>query len=176
MRARSESGFTLLEIMMTVTLVAIAIIPLLLIRERSVIKSYQAHNANLARMHAREILSEVEFRGIDQGSGQIDGFPGFSYNVEIQEVDLVTGEDDEDEDSAFSDNNSSSSKYEPQDQTWADDEEDEEKIYPVRRVTLTLWYPNLDPEAGEESLELMIEAIFPPLPEDDSEFMGVNNQ
>ena len=171
MRASSGTertgGFTLLEIMLTLALVAIGVIPVLLTRERSVRQSYRAHHLNTARTLARELLTELEFHELDQMSGEFDGYPGFSYDIEVEEVDLVTGQEEEDEDNPYS----TQGGYQPADSI--DPEEGEEMDYPVRRVTLTLKFPNLKLEATDDE-ELKIITIFPPLPKDDDEF-GTNN-
>ncbi len=167
-RGAPERGFTLLEIMMTITLVGVTIIPMLLIRERSTRQAYQAHHYNTVRMLARELLSELEFRELDTMAGEIDGYPGFSYTIEVQEVDLVTGEEEEDEDDPYGKGYGNSGGYTPADAIDPDDE-DEEMDYPVRLVTLTLKYPNLKDDA-EESAELKIETIFPPLPKEEDAF------
>ncbi|MBI4878239.1 MAG: type II secretion system protein [Planctomycetes bacterium] len=177
MKTPSERAFTLLEIMLTIALVAVAIVPMLRIREQCTRQSYQARNANLARMLARELMSEIEFHGLDQISGQIDGYPGFSYEAEIQEVDLITGKDeqeDEEKDDPF--NSSRDSTYQPADAVWAADreEEKENQEYPARRVRLTLFYPNVARDASEEPLKLVIETLFAPLPEEDSAFANRN--
>jgi len=163
---RKPRGFTLLEIMLTITLVGVTIIPLLLIRERTVRQSYRAHHLNTARTLARELLSELEFHELDQMQGEFDGYPGFSYSIEVEEVDLVTGEEEEDEDNPYS----TSGNYQPADKYDPENDEEEEMDYPVRRVTLTLKYPNLKESASDEPEELKIVTIFPPLPNEDDEF------
>lgn len=166
---RADRGFTLLEIMLTITLVGVTVMPILLIRERSIRQAYQAHHFNTVRMLARELLSELEFHELDQMAGNFDGYPGFSYTIEVQDVDLVTGEEEEDdEDNAFGNRNQGG--YKPADAIDPNEDDEEELDYPARRVTLTLKYPNLKNDDSEESAELKIETIFPPLPKEENAF------
>lgn len=163
MRTSSERGFTLLEIMVTLALVGTAVIPMLLIRERAARQHHQARHANVARMLARQLLSEVEFRGVDQNSGDFDGYPGFHYELEVEEVDLVTGdEEDEEEDEPGSPNYNG-----PGDAIFPEEEDDGE--YPVRRVSLTIFYPNLKNTEADEPLKLEIQTIFDRLPDEDDD-------
>lgn len=173
-RANSSRGFTLLEIMVTIAVVAFALVPMLLIRERTTVESMTARNFNIARTLARELLTELEFHELDSNSGSFENHPLFEYDIEVEEVDLVTGEEDEDDRyDDKQDNAEDGSVFTPGDAMFPEDEEDN-RIYPVRRVKLTLTYPNLRPDSALERNELVIETILPPLPEDESEFTGRN--
>ncbi len=165
----AESGFTLLEIMLALALVGVSVVPVLLVREQSHRQSQQARVANLARLKARELLSEFEFHGLDTLSGEFDdrGLAGFRYDIEVEEIDLVTGDEEDDE---YDPDDKSGSKFYkgPADSVFATaDEEEDEGEYPVRRVTLTLTYPNLSSSGSDEPRKLTIETIFPALPEKD---------
>src|SRR5690606_27253112 len=140
------------------------------IRERAVEQAYQAHHLNTVRMLARELLSELEFHELDQMAGEFDGFPGFSYQIEVQEVDLVTGEEEEDEDDPFGKNSGNAGGYKPADAIDPNDEDEEDEMdYPARLVTLTIKYPNLSADS-EEPAEFQIETIFPPLPKEEDSY------
>jgi hypothetical protein len=157
------------EILVTLALVAIAIFPLLQAREMSMIKSYQARDANLARELARRLLSELEFHDLQNLRGPVDGYPGFVYEIEVEDEDLVTGEkEDEDEkklgttkNKPKKDQDENPSPFSPAD---AVDPETENQDYPVRRVKLTLTYPNLLDD--EKPHQLVIVTLLQPLPED----------
>lgn len=170
---RSDArGFTLLEVLVAVALIGISIIPMLAVRERSQNQAYQARNANLARALACEILSEIEFHGIDRNGGPIDGYPGFEFEVEIHEEDLLTGESAEDDKDPYGKkpNASGQPNYVPGDAMLPPDAE---KEYPVRIVRLTLRYPSLQPDA-EEPESLVIETIFPALPDPNAKAAAKN--
>ncbi|MFH0944078.1 MAG: type II secretion system protein [Planctomycetota bacterium] len=171
MRANCERGFTLLEIMLTIAVVGIAVVPALLIREQSTRQSYQAQNANIARTLARELMSEIEFHGLDPQASQIDGYPGFEYEYEMEQIDLISGEadDKENQNDPYNRNSSDGAAFSPSDAVFPS-EEVEEDSYLVRRVTLTITYPNLKTNGEDEPNKLVIETIFPALPEDEKEF------
>jgi len=174
-RSPRVRGFTLLEIMVTLAIVAIAIIPMLGLREESMLKSYQARNANMARELSRELLSELEFHNLEVLSGEVEGYPGFFYEIEVTLEDLVTGEKDEEEDNkqlGTSDKKNNNNNNEDEGFTSAftpadavDPEDAQNQEYPVRRVKLTLTYPNLVDE--DKPKEMVIVALLQPLPEDD---------
>lgn len=177
-------GFTLLEVMVTLAVIGGALVLVLRNREDAMTNYFQARNANIARNLARELLSEISFKELDALRGKFEGFPDFEYEVEITYEDLVTGEDEEQEDDdpfstgrdwkgQESDSGSSSSGFVPGDAI--DKSEDEQAEYPVRRVKLTIFYPNLKDDSDDpEPLKLVVETILPPLPDEgDEEFLGV---
>jgi prepilin-type N-terminal cleavage/methylation domain-containing protein len=168
-RRRSGRGFTLVEILVTIAIIAIAMFPLLQAREMSTVKSFRARDANLARELARRLLSELEFHDLQDLNGEVEGYPGFLYDITVEEEDLVTGEkEDEDEKQLGSSKNKSKkeqdqnpSAFKPGDAV--DPDEAESQDYPVRRVKLTLTYPNLLDE--EKPHQLVIVTLLQPLPD-----------
>lgn len=165
---RADRGFTLLEIMVTLAIVGGAMVLVLGQRENALIASYQARNANIARSMARELLSELEFHELTSNTGSSDKYPGFEYDIEIEEQDLLTGKEDDDKDP---NNDNSGSRF--SDKSRFSDavdaaEEEEEEEFPVRRVKLTIHYPNVRRQAnGDDRLNLVVETIFPALPQKD---------
>lgn len=172
MRASCERGFTLLEIMLTIAVVGVAVVPVLLIREQSTRQSYQARNANIARTLARELMSEIEFHGLDPQAGPIDGYPGFAYEYEMEQIDLISGEteDEEDKYDPYNRKSTDGKIFSPSDGLAPNEDTLEEDAYLVRRVTLTITYPNLRTTGEDEPNRLVIETIFPALPEDEEKF------
>ena len=173
MKATSERAFTLLEIMLTIAVVGVAVVPVLLIREQSKRQSYQARNANIARTLARELMSEIEFHGLDPQASQIEGYPGFEYEYEVEQVDLVSGEeeDEDDRNDPYNQKSSDNSVFSgPRDSVFPEEQEEEDS-YLVRRVKLTIRYPNLKTNGGDEPNQLVIETILPALPEEKEEFL-----
>ncbi len=180
MRPERRAGFTLLEVMVTIAVVGGSLVAILALREKAQVQMYEARNANIARSLARQFLSEIEFRDPGtQKSGGFDGYDGFTYTLDIREVDLVTGDDPEDKNgdgftkddktnsSSKKKKSSSSSAFKPGD---AVDPEEDELEYPVRRVKLTIDYPNLS-DSGDQAgkaHQLVIETILPALPKDDN--------
>ncbi len=156
--------------MLTLAVMAL-IVPMLAIREQSVNQYIAARNDNLARTIARDLLTELEFHDLDSRGGQIDGQPGFTYQLDIEEVDLVTGEGDpeaekreKDKQAKRAGDDDSSSRFKPSDAQGGKNDELQELVDPVRKVKLTLKYPNLREDAKEPN-QLVIETILPALPE-----------
>lgn len=169
-RALSERGFTLLEILVTLMIVGLAVFGVLVIREQSINEYFEARNANIARTLASEMITELEFHELESRGGPIDGLPGFEFSIDVEEIDLVTGEGDPEAEKREQDKRAKRSgdydpdtRFNPSDSVKPDDEL-QEFVYPVRKVKLTLLYPNLNVEA-QEPRKLVVETILPPLPE-----------
>lgn len=173
MKANSEHAFTLLEIMLTIAVVGVALVPILLVREQSRRQSYQARNANIARTLARELISEIEFHGLDPQASQIEGYPGFEYEYEIEQIDLVSGEEEgeDDRNDQYNQDSSSSAVFSGPGDAIFPEEQEQQDAYLVRRVKLTIRYPNLKTNAGDEPNQLVIETILPALPEEEEVFL-----
>jgi prepilin-type N-terminal cleavage/methylation domain-containing protein len=173
MKATSDKAFTLLEIMLTMAIVGVAVVPALLIREQSKRQSYQARNANIARTLARELMSEIEFHGLDPRASRIEGYPGFEYEYEIEQVDLVSGEeeDEQDQNDPYNQQRTDSRVFTgPGDAIFPEEQEQDDDSYLVRRVKLTIRYPNLKKDGADQPNQLVIETILPALPEEAAEF------
>jgi general secretion pathway protein I len=89
-RRGGRAGFTLLEVLIALAVIAIAFVTLLGWHARS-IRSI-AYNQNLARatLLARERASLVQFQVLKDGlqslgneSGEVDGYPNFIYDVQV---------------------------------------------------------------------------------------------
>lgn len=93
----SQAGFTLLEVLVALVVIASAFVTLLGWHARN-IKTI-ANNQNLARatLFARERASFIQYQALTQGlqslgneSGPIDGYPSYQYDQQV----LSTGLDD----------------------------------------------------------------------------------
>lgn len=154
--------------MVSLTLM-VSIFLMLQIREQAINRSIEARNSDLARMLAREILTELEFHDIESRGGPFDEYPGFSYAVEVEEVDLVTGEGDPEAEKREQDKQLKRQGGDPEarfdrSDLQSNDDELQELVYPVRKVKLTIRYPNLREDA-KEPYQVDIETILPALPE-----------
>ena len=174
MNADRRGGFTLMEIMVTLAVVAIAMTLVLQNREQAMMNSYQARWANLARSLARELLSELEFHELDQLNGRWDKYDLIEYEIEVDEEDLLTGEEEDDEDEYEGTSFDTRGDNAPADLVDPNAEEEEEDNYPVRRVKLTVYYPDVRNMADDDPkpLSLVIETIFRALPEDEDDIVG----
>jgi prepilin-type N-terminal cleavage/methylation domain-containing protein len=171
---RRRSGFTLLEVMVTMAIVGGALVTLLISREKAVNDLIETRNNNWARQIAREMLTELEFHELDRYSGQLDQYPGFSFDIHVEDIDLVTGEGDADAEErerekkekrlSNEQQGDADSRFKPGD-LLEDEEGQEELVYPVRKVKLRVEWPNMSGADGAEPNKLEIEAILPQLPE-----------
>lgn len=159
--------------MVTLFVMGVCVFTLMQIREGATNNYHEARNVNWARMLARQLLSELEFHKVEPTSGGFDGYPEFFYEIETTEVDLVTGKGDEDRNRAREKQDrkdkikpkNEKSGFTPSDAQNDSEDEEEEHVYPVRRVKLTLRYPDFRRNA-KEPRTLVVESIFPALPED----------
>lgn len=183
---RRERGFTLLEVMVTVALLGLVILPILSVRQVSTRKAYKASRLIMGLSHAEQLLADcaLELRELDGREGDIEDDPTFTYTITLKEYDLSTGlnvYDDEINDDVFSD-------FErgllPGDAGIPPDDEDEERSSPhrVRRYEITVYWPSWDAPGSraadddEEALdELTLEGFLPRVfaeeedPEDEDE-------
>lgn len=175
---RSERGFTLLEIMVTVALLGLVILPILQVRQASTRKAYRASRLIMGLSHAEQLLADcaLQLRELEGLEGEIESDPAFTYSMTLKEYDLSTGlnvYDDELEDDVFDD-------YEqgllPGDAGLPPDDEDEERSSPhrVRRYKITVFWPSWDaPSADDEDDdaldELTIEGFLPRVFEEEEE-------
>ena len=95
-RIRSKNGFTLLEVMVALAILAIALTSIYRLQSQTMMMSADARFYSLAPQLAREKLSETEsqeFKDITGGSGDFgDDYPGYSWNLSIEDMpsELIT--------------------------------------------------------------------------------------
>ena len=89
--SRTAPGFTLLEVMIAVALIAIALVTLIGAQARSVAISTGSRFDAVASMLAQWKLTELslqDFRQLTGGSGDFgEAFPHFSWKAEVEAVD-----------------------------------------------------------------------------------------
>lgn len=181
-------GFTLLEIMATLAIVGGVMVYVLESREKALSNFYIARNANIANSLARDLMSELAFKEPDDLRGGFDGYDGFEFEIEITREDLVSGESEEDDNSdpystnrdwkerdkegtgSDSSSGNNSGGFTPGDSVFPGDEDEDQPEYPVRRIKVTVFYPNLREISDDpEPLKLILETILPPLPDEEDE-------
>ena len=93
MHARRESGFTLIEALVALMIVAMVVIEYIGIRTTALIDATQARNCRLARELAEEKMSELQAgaRETPPESGtevNIEKYKGFSYKIGVGETEV----------------------------------------------------------------------------------------
>ena len=88
-------GFTLLEVMAAVAIIAIALVPLLRSQTQSIRAAGMSQNLTMATLLARILMTDIEteaFPEVGELSGDFEdfGFPQFSYSVEVVNYDYIS--------------------------------------------------------------------------------------
>jgi prepilin-type N-terminal cleavage/methylation domain-containing protein len=164
---RSSAGFTLLEVMVTLAVVGLTIIPLLTVRENASLMAYRSSHMMKALAYAEQLLAEhmTNPEIIKEQIGYIENDTAFRYELSIENFDLATGrveEEDDDPNNPYS----ISSPFAPDDAGVPPGMEQEEELADpnlVRRVKLTIFYPGFD----DEEEQVMLEGYIPRASEKD---------
>lgn len=93
---RNRAGFTLLEVMIALVIIAFAFTGLLGLHARSIKMIAYDQNLTRATLLARELISQVQFQvsasaglqDLGNGQGTFDGYPGFRWEREVLATDL----------------------------------------------------------------------------------------
>ena len=148
--ARAASGFTLLEIMVTVAIVGLCILPLLEVREQSSRMAYKSGHMLNALSYGNRILAlrMLDPDKVKDEAGVIEEDPAFGYLLTVEDYDLSTGRVVEEEDeqgfsseTKFSTTSGFTSGV-PQDAApGPEDMAAEDTQHRVRRMKLTITWP-----------------------------------
>lgn len=110
-RAPAALGFTLVEVMVAVTVLGIVLLSLMVTRSQAMADAVQARNWRLARSIAEEQLSKLQAGGNEfrpePSAVDVQGYPGFRYVVLIGEQAIANAESDIDSRSVQDDAKSS---------------------------------------------------------------------
>jgi general secretion pathway protein I len=95
--AARHAGFTLLEVMVALAIVAFAVVGLLGLHGRNIQIIARDQNLTRATLLAREIISQIQFQVMTNGlqdlgdsQGTFDGYPGYRWERQV----LPTGLDE----------------------------------------------------------------------------------
>lgn len=173
-RRRRARGFTLLEMMICIGILAVAVFPLLLIKEESQLAASDAKMRRIARNSIQGILSKamIELYPGDTMRGDLadQGYPNIQYELECEDLDLSTevsnaDEKDTEGDSMFK--TAEEEKKEREDKERRSSFEDPsasiDERFLCRHVTILIKYTvgtGEDPEEGE----IKTETYLNPLP------------
>jgi len=160
--------------MVSVAILAVAVVPMLLTRERCYNMAYDTKVMRTLQDMAQQQLAHISINIIrGEGAGELEGAPGFYYEYTVTIYDFRSGlEDDENED----DNNESrlDTSNAPGDAVFAD--EDVEDVGPLmaRHVVIKVFAPDEDDAKG---IEYTIDTYIPLLmTEDQFERLQEENQ
>ncbi len=81
-------GFTLIEVMVSLAILALAMVPLLVEKNRSFKTSLQNHYYRQALFLGYEKMLEIQRGETEESSGEFEGFSGYSWKVTEEEVPL----------------------------------------------------------------------------------------
>jgi len=158
---RGCAGFTLLEVLVTLAIVATAVVPLLAVRDATWNIAYRSGHMLRAAAYAEAILAErmTDPDDVREHKGFIEEDPAFQYELTIESYDLSTGRVDEPEDEdgiSTTSNFSAQSAFAPPDADAGTEQQLDLYKDPqhVRRFRLKVLYPGLDEDRpGEYLLE-----------------------
>ena len=170
--AAGQGGFTLLEIMVTVAILGLAILPMLHVREKAANRAYRTTHLMRGLHHAEELVARYgrEKDQIPQFEGVVEEEPQFRYLMTFENWDLASGrsedeleEDAEDEDSGI---------IRPPDAGTVE-EDPRGDPHKVRRYRIEVFWPNIEEEDAEESV--VLEGFLPRIWEEPVASLGDSN-
>ena len=89
---RDAAGFTLLEVLVALTVVAFAFVGLLALHNNNLILAGRDQDLTRATLLARQFVTEMElieeFPDLGMASGEFDNYPGFYWEREVDETPL----------------------------------------------------------------------------------------
>ncbi|MBO46867.1 MAG: hypothetical protein CMJ96_08225 [Planctomycetes bacterium] len=154
---RRQAGFSLIEVMASLMLLAIALLLLLQIRNDSLSRASDARSLSISSRLSRQLLHRIEAARVedlfDGYSGDFAdyGFPQFSYIIGVGDASTFTGSDDlEDSEAAWRVPLRESEIY--------TDGDEEETKPALTRIFITTTYPSSDPE---KDTSFQLEALLP---------------
>jgi prepilin-type N-terminal cleavage/methylation domain-containing protein len=170
---RRQAGFTLLEVMATVGLVGLVLLPILQVREQASHRAYQTSHMMRGLNYAQTLLSQQtrSLDELDEWEGRIEDEPAFRYVVTLEDWDLATGrsESEGDEDDLFND---PSGAIPPSDAaTTLEDLTDDPHL--VRRFHIEVFWPSLDAGDAEAEDSVVLEGFLPRIWEEE-DTLGFN--
>jgi len=93
-RAAAARGFTLIEVMVALTIVAFAFVGLLGLHNRGIALIARDRDLTRATLLARQLITEMElieqFPDTGTSRGEFANDPGFSWERDVQDTDLPT--------------------------------------------------------------------------------------
>jgi prepilin-type N-terminal cleavage/methylation domain-containing protein len=156
-RARPAQGFTLLEVMVAVAILAVSIVPMLYLREDSFAKAMNTKAERTAQQLAQDLLSQIALE-VRTGSqtGEFEGWTDYQYEYTVTIYDFGSSFGDED----FYDEDDRYFRDDPEDSVYFDDEMENYGPMVMRHVELIVTYPSFTDEGGDGN-EYIIDTYMP---------------
>ncbi|MHC4944057.1 MAG: type IV pilus modification PilV family protein [Planctomycetota bacterium] len=156
--AAAARGFTLLEVMVSVAILAIAIVPMLFLREDSFNKAIKTKAERMAQQLAQQLLSQIALE-VRAGThhGEFEGWSDYQYEYTVTIYDFGSSFGDEDfydEDDRFYNND-------PDDSVYLDEDLQSYGPMVMRHVELIVTYPNFVDEEGGDGNEYIVDTYMP---------------
>ena len=163
MRAASSGsargGFTLLEVMVSVAILAVAIVPMLFLREDSYRKALFTKAVRVAHELAQRQLSVIALEvRTGEGAGNFEDWPDYQFEYKVSLYDFSGSMSDKDEEDPYGWYDGS----DPSDSVFADGELKEYGPMVMRHVELKIVYPSFEGEEAEMS-EYIVDTYMPML-------------
>jgi len=172
-RHRGQRGFTLLEVMVTIGLIGVVLLPILAVREQATNRAFRSKYMLLALHQAEELLAKHgrELEQIDKYEGRVEEHPSLRYEITFENWDLATGrpEDEELEDDPFANDFGAI----PPSDAVAAEEEDIDDPHRTRRFSIKVYYPDVEIVDAEELI--VLEGFLPRMWERDQGFMEITD-
>ena len=158
-RHSNSNGFTLLEVMVAVAVLAVSVVPLLLIRERCYDRAIHTQSLRVARQLAEELLTTItlEVRS-GENSGAFEDWDSYTYEYKVTLYDF-SGSYIPDEENDFE----GSDPYDPNDSVFVNEEDDTFGPMVTRHVEITVFYPSVKTDETDVMNEYVIDTYLPPL-------------
>ncbi len=153
-RMGNRRAFTLLEVMVSVAVLALAVVPMLLTREYCYDSATETKILCLQQELAKRQLSYIALNVIrGEGAGDFEDYPDFTYEYEVTIYDFQAGleEDEENDDGAFN-------TTAPGDAVYVDNDLDNVGSHMARHIILRVYAP--DQDDGQEA-EYVIDTYVP---------------
>jgi len=157
-RRKAKGGFTLLEVMVSVMILALSIVPILILREDSFTKAMTTKAERTAQQLAQQLLSQIALEErVGEGGGEFEDWPDYRFEYTVTIYDFGTGMGEED----YFDENDPYFDQRPDDSVLFD--EDLTDIGPLvtRHVEITVYYPAFVGEESAEEKEYIIDTYIP---------------
>jgi hypothetical protein len=149
--------------MVTLAVVVLAIVPMLMERDKAWNMALRTSNLMKAATYADEVLADHILDPDDRKEwpGVVEDDPDFRYEITIETYDLSTGRVESEEDEAGQTGFSTTSAFVPSDAVPAPtgDEDDAGNPHRVRRYRIVVHFPGYGDEEGEE--EYVLEGYGP---------------